>query len=90
MKEKIERWLNKYIETNKTMVKLSDGPEGIQTCTGYDPEEVHIYKGIEKIAFYLQATITYDPNWDIRKGRMSIRYNGIEIFQLWDKTHPFN
>lgn len=90
MKEKIERWLNKYIEANRIMVKLSNGPEGIQTCTGYNSKEIHIYKGIEKIAFYLQATITYDPNWLPERGKMSIRYNEIEIFQLWDKTHPFD
>ena len=85
MKEKIEKWLDKYIEANKIVIELSKGPEDISTCTGYDDKKIHIYHGLEKLAFYLQATITYDPNWDSEMGRMSIRYKDHELFEIWMK-----
>lgn len=83
--KKIKEWLE-AVMAHKLALDTADSEElGLGLCG--ETKEVHIYKGIEKIAFYLGLTLTYNPNWDPdgRKGYVKAYYNGVEIYQLWDK-----
>lgn len=81
---KIREWLDCLIWMNENLKEKEDFDEDISTCYSYD-STIHIFKGLEKIAFYIGATIIYNPHWDScgKKGKMSFRYRGYEVFQLW-------
>ena len=83
----VKSWLDRVIQHKKALVQLSTSEYNdfdIALC-GYD-KSLHIYRGLETIAFYLGATIKYNPNWDDERerGYMSFEYKGFHIFQLWD------
>jgi hypothetical protein len=82
----IKNWLDSVIQAKKKLKQLSDSHYddfGIELCSEVD--EVHIYKGLETIAFYLGKTVIYNPMWSKDKGRMYFRYDEREVFQLWSK-----
>ena len=81
---KIRKWLDCLIRMTENLKRKEDFNEDICTCNNYDGA-IHIFKGLEKIAFYIGATIIYDPNWnpDGKRGKMSFQYRGHEVFQLW-------
>lgn len=82
---KIKTWLE-AVMAHKLALDTADSEElGLGLCG--EKKEVHIYKGIEKIAFYLGLTLTYNPTWDSngKKGYIQTYYNGVEIYQLWNK-----
>lgn len=81
----IKDWLDSVIQAKKRLEHLSDSHHefGIRICGEYS--EVHIFNGLETIAFYLGQTVTYDPTWSEDKGRMYFMYEGLEVFQLWRK-----
>lgn len=82
-KKKVERWLIKVIKQKQELLYLAGCNEDLKLC-GCD-ESVHIYKGIEKLAFYLGLTLTYEPSWYGDNGRITADYNGVFIYQIWKK-----
>ena len=83
--KEIKEWLE-AVMAHKLALDTADSEElGVALCG--EKKEVHLYKGIEKIAFYLGLTLTYNPNWDSKseKGYIQTHYNGVEIYQLWRK-----
>lgn len=85
MKEKFEDWLKRIIEAHHCFLDLRFGPEGITLCGMGQRDEIQIYQGLEKLAFYLDIPVTYNPNWDIEVGEMYFYYNGVKFFELWKK-----
>lgn len=85
--KRIKDWLNRVVADRLELLHLGcadDNHLDIEICgLSYD---VHIYKGLERIAFYLGRTVTYDPTWSEDKGRMYFMYEGLEVFQLWNKS----
>ena len=85
--KRIKDWLNRVVSNKLELQHLANADDnhlGIELCgTFYD---VHIYKGLERMAFYLGQTVTYDPTWSEDKGRMYFMYEGLEVFQLWVKS----
>lgn len=86
---KIIAWLDEIIKYRNILAGLADGSTnavGTDLC-GYDTLGIHIYRDLEKIAFYLGLTLTYDPNWNSngngRRGQISAWYKGVKLFQLW-------
>lgn len=80
----IENWLDRTIKAQlflRCCESLNNEIEVIVPTS----DELHIYKGLELIAFYLGKTITYDPNWNNERGEMSLMYKDWKIFQLWDR-----
>ena len=86
MKDKIEDWLKRVIEAHHIVMDLSCGPENIRLCTGWERNEIHIFQSLEKLAYYLGVTVTYNPNWDIQVGEMSFVYHGVRFYELWKKA----
>lgn len=81
-------WLDAVIAHHEALCSLGDGETngtGITVC-GLTFKEIHLYNKLEEIAFYLGATIIYDPTWDTdrERGCMTMYYNGIRLFQLWE------
>lgn len=92
IKQQITLYLDRVIQAKTALIYLSepeDNHVGITLC-GYSNEDVHIFSGLEHMAFYLGETVTYDPTWDAQKGRMHFNYKGFEIFQLWIKNKEEN
>ena len=81
----IKDWLDLVIQTKKKLEYLSNSHHefGVKLCGEYS--EVHMFAGLETIAFYLGQTVIYDPMWSNDRGRMYFRYEGLEVFQLWSK-----
>ena len=85
-KKAVKNWLDRVVKNKTALVQLGKSEYndfGIELC-GYD-KSLHIYKGLETIAFYLGKTVSYNPNWDAERGYMSFEYKDFHIFQLWDK-----
>ena len=86
MREKATKWIEDIISTKsklRLLQELNVDDNSVKLC-GVD-DSIHVFRGIERIAFYLGKTLTYNPNWDRESGRMSMYYAGHEIFQIWDK-----
>ena len=88
-KKELEKWLDKLI---KSFQAVSDAGkcsvEDIETCGTAWNREVHIYKGFDTLAFYLRATVIYDPNWTKKypdTGICYFIYKGYKVMQLWEK-----
>lgn len=88
----IQDWLDRQIQIAKNRIaneKLSFGEdESIQFCGVIHEKALHIYEGIEKLAFYLRATITYNPVFAPEypdRGEAYFYYNGWRIFEIWTK-----
>ena len=86
----VEGWLNKLIKQSKALSDIRECPldEDMCACGLSWHREIQIYKGIEKIALYLQKVITFNPNWSAdypEKGESYFYYKGCKIYQLWTK-----
>lgn len=81
----IEDWLDQLIRRYKALKRSAVCPiRDIETITVWFGD-IQIYKGIETIAFYLQETLIYNPNYHEGRGRVYFWYKGHEIFSLWTK-----
>lgn len=49
--------------------------------------EIHVHKGIEKLAAEIGAEITVNPDWSSGQSELSFRYNGVKFFQLKHKAN---
>ena len=87
MSTTIENWLNTLISLNNELQIRRKFNENIRICGGCD-NEIHIYEGLEIMAFYLRKTITYDPNCAEGYGKMYFYHNGYKIFELWEIPAP--
>lgn len=61
--------------------------DDIRLCS-FGQNQVHVFKGLEKLAFALRKTITYTPaedRYDDYCGQMSFEYKGYKFFELWDR-----
>ena len=82
----IKDWLDRVIQAKKELAHLSASYHddfGVKLCGEYG--DIHMYAGLETIAFYLGKTVIYDPRWGTDRGRMYFMYEGFEVFQLWSK-----
>lgn len=85
-KKAVKNWLDRVVKSKIALIQLGK-PEyndfDAKLCGEYGA--IHMYAGLETIAFYLEQTVVYDPRWSEDKGRMYFMYEGIEVFQLWSK-----
>lgn len=82
---KIRNFLDEAIARKREMFKFHKNEElGIALCSD-EPYYLHVHAGIERMAYYLGAIVKYNPNWDAEYGHISFTYNGVEVFQLWEK-----
>ena len=81
----VREWVETAIAHQQALVEMNDNDLGLELCG--ERNNVYTYTGLEKIAFYLGLTLTYNPNWDSegKRGYMSTMYNGIILYELWDK-----
>lgn len=63
---------------------IANSDEDVVACTGCRKHEIHIHRGIEKMALLLGVVLTYDPNWSEDRGEISCNYGNVRLFQLWD------
>lgn len=88
-KNQITLWLDRVIQAKTALLYLAEPEDnhiGVTLCGAQlDCSNIHIYAGLEHMAFYLGPTVSYNPAWDEKKGEMSFMYKGFRIFQLWDK-----
>lgn len=84
--KRIKDWLSRVVSDKLELLHLGNADDNhldIDICGLFC--DVHISKGLERIAFYLGQTVTYDPTWSTDKGRMYFMYEELEVFQLWSK-----
>lgn len=87
---KMRQWIDTTLARKEAIRKLGIKEEnglGLELC-GIQEKELHMYEGLEKLAFYLGLTIKYEPDWsrnddNYRLGYMSCSYNGWKLFQIW-------
>lgn len=82
---KVREWVETAMAHKQALVEMNNNDLGLDLCG--ERNDVYTYIGIEKIAFYLGLTLTYNPNWDPEgnRGYISTMYKGIEIYELWGK-----
>ena len=83
--KKVREWIESVMTHKKALAEADSEELGLELCG--EKKAVFIYEGIEKIAFYLGLTLTYNPNWDSegKKGYISTEYKKTEIYELWHK-----
>ena len=86
--KKVKQWLEQVIKAKTVLINLdanSLNDAGVELC-GCNSHSVHMFSGVERVAFYLGVTVKYNPRWDLvkQRGYMSFYYKGFEVFQLWD------
>ena len=88
-RKSVEKWLDQLIKKFQALSNITDCPiKDISACGTLWEKEIHIQKGLDEIAFYLQATVIYNPNWSKRypdTGEAYFYYKGCRIFTLWIK-----
>jgi len=87
-REEIYHWIKRINDLKKEKNELYDcfWSDGIAACGTENLKEIHIFKGIEKIASILGGkTITYDPNYDDVRGLAYFYHEGIRFFEIWWK-----
>jgi hypothetical protein len=85
-KKVIERWLDQLIHRMQALENTRKcSIDGIEACGFWWDGSIHIYHGLEVLAFYLQKTVIYNGNWTDDAGRMYFDYNGHKVFELWKK-----
>lgn len=83
-KQRITEWVESAMRHKQALVDLDCNDLGLRLCG--EQNNVHIYRGIEKIASYLGLVLTYIPDWnpENRRGRITTMYKGIELYQIWE------
>lgn len=88
-KGKVQEWLDSIIHHQESLEALAnDNTNGVNTslCLGHTHKAIHVWGGVERLAYYLGATLTYDPKYipHAGKGCVSFEYKGYKVFELWE------
>ena len=82
----VEKWLEDYIKTNERLQRISSYSDEINCC-GRSSSEVHVYRGIRKIAEALgEEVVVTERNDDTYPIELSFKYKlgnkTYKVFQL--------
>jgi len=87
----MERWLDQNIKRWKALAASEYCPiENISMCGTRWDKTLHIYENLDKLAFYLQKTVVYDPNYMECRGIKYFYYKGCKVFELFNKHSDNN
>lgn len=77
----MEKWLKKIISIQKKFNKIKDFNNEL-CCCNYFPNEIHIYKNIEKLAEELNKKL-FTEHFSGGTYKKYFNYNGTIVFQLY-------
>jgi len=82
-KQEIEKWLNIQIAGRLVIEQNRTFKDDIMVADAIE-HRIHIYSGLDILAFYLGAVVTYCPNWYEGEGQKYFIYKGFKVFEIYN------